>query len=212
MAENVDDVAACLVEVLGPVRPGRLQKLVYYAQAWHLADHSEPLFADDIEARKNGPVVRRLHDQRRGRDGATGGGRQGGGRQGGGARARPAGDPARLGQRAHAVLAWTVRSYGPLPDDELARIVRIETPWRLARKGWLAARRSGKVIDPKVMADYYRGLRTSAETAVQVAVGSARLEGYEFGPNSADRLREVATGTRTADDVIAELVTRFGTP
>jgi len=195
MAENVDDVAACLLEQLGPVRPGRLHKLVYYAQAWHLADHSEPLFEEDIEARKNGPVVRRLRDRQRGRDGA---------------RTWPTGDPARLGPRARDVIGWTARAYGPLPDDELARVVRIEAPWRLARKGRFIAGPSGKVIDPKVMADYYRGLRTSPESAVEVAVGNARLEGYEFSPNSVDRLRAVVTGTRTADDVIAELVTRYG--
>ncbi len=39
----------------------KLQKLVYYAQAWHLALHNEPLFNDPIEAWVHGPVVRRLY-------------------------------------------------------------------------------------------------------------------------------------------------------
>jgi uncharacterized phage-associated protein len=35
----------------------KLQKLVYYVQAWKLAIDHEPLFPDDIEAWVHGPVV-----------------------------------------------------------------------------------------------------------------------------------------------------------
>lgn len=35
----------------------KLQKLVYYAQAWHLALHDTPLFEDDFEAWVHGSVV-----------------------------------------------------------------------------------------------------------------------------------------------------------
>ena len=34
----------------------RLQKLLYYAQAWFLALHDKPLFSDSIEAGERGPV------------------------------------------------------------------------------------------------------------------------------------------------------------
>jgi uncharacterized phage-associated protein len=194
MAENVDDVAAHLLERLGAMRTARLQKLVYYAQAWHLADHREHLFDDHIEAWINGPVVRRLYDQVRARDEA---------------REWPTGDPRRLGPRAYDVIEWIVRSYGPFPDSELARIIRTEAPWRLARQGRFVARRSAKVIDPIAMADYYGRLRASPEVAVLVAVGSARLEGHEFGPREVDRLREAAAGTRPADDIVAEMIMRY---
>lgn len=36
----------------------KLQKLLYYAQAWHLALYDAPLFDDKIEAWVHGPVVR----------------------------------------------------------------------------------------------------------------------------------------------------------
>ncbi len=39
----------------------KLQKLVYYAHAWHLAINNKPLFDDDIEAWPWGPVVRNLY-------------------------------------------------------------------------------------------------------------------------------------------------------
>ena len=35
----------------------KLQKLIYYAQAWFLALHDEALFDDPIEAWVHGPVV-----------------------------------------------------------------------------------------------------------------------------------------------------------
>ncbi len=39
----------------------KLYKLVYYAQAWHLANYGKPLFEEDIEAWPHGPVVRDLY-------------------------------------------------------------------------------------------------------------------------------------------------------
>ncbi|MCY4305991.1 MAG: DUF4065 domain-containing protein [Aestuariivita sp.] len=41
----------------------KLQKLVYYAQAWYLANFNKPLFSEDIEAWPHGPVVRDLYLQ-----------------------------------------------------------------------------------------------------------------------------------------------------
>jgi uncharacterized phage-associated protein len=39
----------------------KLQKLVYYAQAYHLAMFDEPLFDDPVEAWAHGPVVPELY-------------------------------------------------------------------------------------------------------------------------------------------------------
>lgn len=41
----------------------RLQKLVYYAQAWHLAIYQEPLFSEDFQAWVHGPVIPQLYTQ-----------------------------------------------------------------------------------------------------------------------------------------------------
>jgi uncharacterized phage-associated protein len=35
----------------------KLQKLLYYTQAWHLALHNKPLFPEEIQARAQGPTV-----------------------------------------------------------------------------------------------------------------------------------------------------------
>ncbi len=39
----------------------KLQKLVYYSQAWYLGNRKEELFSDDIEAWPHGPVIRSLY-------------------------------------------------------------------------------------------------------------------------------------------------------
>jgi uncharacterized phage-associated protein len=195
MAEDVDDVAAHLLARFGVMNAARLHTLAYYAQAWHLADHGERLFDDQLEATRTGPVVCGLRDKAYdGLDEVS---------------SWPAGDPRGLGGRARDVVEWIARSYGSLPDGELARIVRTEAPWRLAWDGRRRVRRGPKVIDPAVMADYYGRLRTSPEVAVRVAVGSARLEGHVFGPREVDRLRAVADGTRPADDLVAEVIMRY---
>ena len=40
----------------------KLQKLVYYSQAWATVWDDEPIFKNDIEAWANGPVVRALYN------------------------------------------------------------------------------------------------------------------------------------------------------
>lgn len=40
----------------------RLQKLLYFAQGWHLSRYGKPLFQDEIEAWKYGPVVPKIYE------------------------------------------------------------------------------------------------------------------------------------------------------
>ena len=41
----------------------KLQKLIYYAQAWSLANNSTPLFKNEILAWDHGPVIREIFDK-----------------------------------------------------------------------------------------------------------------------------------------------------
>src|ERR1017187_7440558 len=63
---NVHDVSAYILKHWGPMTAMKLQKLVYYSQAWGLVWDEEPLFPERIEAWANGPVVRELYDVHRG--------------------------------------------------------------------------------------------------------------------------------------------------
>ncbi len=60
------DVAAYILRKQGPMTAMKLQKLVYYSQAWHLVWEERRLFEEAIEAWANGPVVRELYLRHRG--------------------------------------------------------------------------------------------------------------------------------------------------
>src|SRR5262249_731210 len=61
MATSVHQVAESLInlsyEKNNPVSNLKLQKLLYYSQAWHLALYKCALIDDEIEAWVHGPVV-----------------------------------------------------------------------------------------------------------------------------------------------------------
>src|SRR5215208_5165628 len=61
------DVAAYILQKMGEMTAMKLQKLVYYSQAWSLVWDERPLFRDRIEAWANGPVVPALYQHHRGR-------------------------------------------------------------------------------------------------------------------------------------------------
>ena len=54
---RASDVVAYLLARLGPIQQLRLQKLLYYCQAWRVAYRKPALFRDPIEAWAAGPVV-----------------------------------------------------------------------------------------------------------------------------------------------------------
>ncbi|APT92140.1 hypothetical protein CPHO_03705 [Corynebacterium phocae] len=57
--------------ILGKLAPGRsldvvkLQKLLYFCQGWSLAIYGKPLFPEDFEAWRRGPVVKEIYKQHR---------------------------------------------------------------------------------------------------------------------------------------------------
>ena len=61
------DVAAYILEKCGRMSTWRLQKLLYYCQAWHLVWADRPLFPERIEAWANGPVVREVYERHKGK-------------------------------------------------------------------------------------------------------------------------------------------------
>ena len=61
---TVLDVARYILDHVGETSAWKLQKLCYYAQAWSIAWTEKPLFAEEFEAWRNGPVcpvLFRLH-------------------------------------------------------------------------------------------------------------------------------------------------------
>ena len=59
---SVYDVAQYILGKIGPLTTMKLQKLLYYSQAWSLVWDDKPLFAEEFEAWANGPVCRELYN------------------------------------------------------------------------------------------------------------------------------------------------------
>ena len=64
---NVFDLAIFILNKTGPISAMKLQKLIYYCQAWSLVWDDEKLFENRIEAWASGPVVRDLYEAHRGK-------------------------------------------------------------------------------------------------------------------------------------------------
>lgn len=63
---SVFDVAKYILQKKGEISTWKLQKLCYYSQAWSVAWTDEPIFDEEFEAWKNGPVCRALFNEHRG--------------------------------------------------------------------------------------------------------------------------------------------------
>jgi uncharacterized phage-associated protein len=63
---TIFDVAKYITAKTGEVSAMKLQKLMYYSQAWNLVWEEEPLFTDDFQAWANGPVLPTLYARHRG--------------------------------------------------------------------------------------------------------------------------------------------------
>jgi len=116
---RVLDVAKYILERQGRITTLKLQKLVYYAQVWAIAD-SEPLFQDTIKAWGQGPVVPALfqaHKRRQRVDAPD-----------------LEGDSAGLSDAERAQIDRVLAYYGGLPPAYLSKLTHYERPWSDAHK------------------------------------------------------------------------------
>ncbi len=137
------DVAAYILAKRGPLTTIKLQKLVYYTQAWSLVWDEQPLFRDKIEAWASGPVIPRLYQAHKGRFIV-------GRIPGGNARKLKATQK----ETVDAVLGY----YGRKSAQWLVDLTHKERPWRKARGNLPPGQRSHNVISHESMASYYISL------------------------------------------------------
>jgi len=142
---SVHDVAAYILKQRGPMTAMKLQKLVYYAQAWSLVWDSRPLFREPIQAWANGPVAPDLYREHKGLFTLEASNLQ-------------KGSPSRLSAAAKATIDGVLRFYGPKSAHWLSELTHREPPWRDARKGLLPGVRSDRPITHAAMAEYYGSL------------------------------------------------------
>lgn len=144
---SAKDVAAYILEKQGSMTAMKLQKLLYYSQAWHLVWTEERLFSDKFEAWANGPVapsIYQLHRQRFMVDRDLPGL----------ADAQPLD-----GNAIHSVDA-VLQTYGPMTPLDLSELTHREAPWREARGDAAPGERSTATITEAAMAEYYEALYT----------------------------------------------------
>ena len=146
---NVFDVAAYILREQGAMTAMKLQKLVYYAQAWSLVWDQRPLFQNRIEAWANGPVSPELYEWHRGRFSVEPG--------------TCPGNPARLDKDARDTVDSVLMYYGNKHPRWLSDLTHMESPWRDARHGIADGERGSREITHAAMAEYYLSLDSDAD-------------------------------------------------
>jgi uncharacterized phage-associated protein len=137
------DVAAYILARRGEMPAIKLQKLVYYSQAWSLVWDDAPLFDDRIEAWANGPVIPTLYAAHRGTYMV---------------RQIEGGDPARLTSAQRETIDVVIDFYGDKSSQWLSNLTHMETPWQSARSGLAPNERGNEEITLESMAEYYSSL------------------------------------------------------
>lgn len=140
------DVAQHILNQYGSMSAMKLQKLVFYSQAWSLVWDDKPLFANRIEAWANGPVVRDLYDMHRGFfhvDKST--------------FAKMA--VVELSEEQVETIDTVLRAYGNKSPQWLSDQTHAEDPWKLAREGLADGERGEREITLASMAEFYSSLQ-----------------------------------------------------
>ncbi len=141
---RVNDVAEFILAKTGKITAMKLQKLVYYSQAWSLVWDEATLFPERIEAWANGPVCPDLYQAHRGRFHVSAG--------------EIGGDPRALTKSEQDTVISIVDYYGRHSAQWLSELTHAEAPWREAREGLDDGERGGEEITHAAMAEYYGSL------------------------------------------------------
>ena len=142
---NVKNVAHYILTKVGTITTVKLQKLVYYSQAWSLAWDGVPLFNEEFQAWANGPVCAELFDAHRGQflisdDNLA------------------AYSDYTLSPCEKETIDIVIESYNPYSSQELSDKTHQERPWKEARGDIAPGERCHNVISKETMQDYYAGL------------------------------------------------------
>ena len=147
---TVHDAAKYIMDHLAPDPDGdrvtswKLQKLVYYCQAWSLVWDERALFPETIEAWADGPVCPELYKQHKGKFSLHAGDIYG--------------NPAAFDKDATETIDAVLDYYGDKTGRYLSDLSHMERPWIEARGDTPSGMRSSATISLQTMADYYGGL------------------------------------------------------
>ena len=115
---TIFDTAKFILEVCGKMSTMKLQKLCYYAQVWSLVWDDAPLFDEDFQAWRNGPICPELFARLEGKFSCT-------------ADDIP-GDSSILNDMQRETLQLVPDHYGDKDMQWLSQLTRMEDPWKQA--------------------------------------------------------------------------------
>lgn len=142
---NVFDVAKYVLHNKGPMTTVKLQKLVYYCQAWSLVWDEKPIFEGRIEAWANGPVIPALFSHHKGMFGIS-------------VDDLPNGNIENLTLPEKDTIDAVLNHYGDQSAQWLIDLTHLEDPWQKAREGCFPGSRCNREITHNDMMNYYSGL------------------------------------------------------
>jgi len=140
---NAHDVAAYILEQIGPLPAMKLQKLIYYSQAWHLVWDNAPLFDERIEAWANGPVVVDIYEEHQGQfliDSWSNG------------------NSAQLTDSEMGTIDSVLQHYSGFHSQQLSDLTHSERPWIATRSGLSPNERGNQEITHAALHEYYSSL------------------------------------------------------
>lgn len=135
---DVFDAATYILERCGPMTTMKLQKLVYYSQAWSTVWDDNIIFPEKIEAWQNGPVVRELWQETKGRFRLD---------------AIPKGISANLTVAQKGTIDRVIDFYGTKDAQWLSDLTHMEDPWKQA-----FAEGQNTEIFPAWLVEYYSSI------------------------------------------------------
>ncbi|MEH2081354.1 MAG: type II toxin-antitoxin system antitoxin SocA domain-containing protein [Nostoc sp.] len=125
----------------------KLQKLVYYAQAWHLGIYGQSLFDEDFEAWIHGPVIPGLYQEYK---------------SFGWKPILKNAEPQHFSQEIRDFLEELTEAYFGCDAFELEQMTHHEDPWIKARGNLSLDTSSNAILSKESMRDYYK-TRAEAE-------------------------------------------------
>lgn len=141
---SVFNVARYVLNHVGSMTAMKLEKLVYYCQAWSLAGDGVPLFDEDYEVWVNRPVCQTLFQFSQGQFWVSAKEMQG--------------SSDALNEEQKETIQAVLDYYGDKDAQWLSRLTHMEDPWKEARRGTPTGMLSHQIITKESMAMYYGGI------------------------------------------------------
>ena len=117
----------------------KIQKLVYYTQAWYLANFDTPLFDEDMQAWTHGPVAPSVYEKYRGA----------------GFDVLPQERKAGVPESTIDFLQTIHEEYGQYTAKRLEKMTHEEDPWKITRGELALEARCTRPIDKLLIRNYY---------------------------------------------------------